>query len=112
MRTFEPDAAEAELGQKATVLMGSNVLKNKRGHLLLTNDRILFTDQRSDPTLAGGVGGALAGALAEGLERMRKVKPPLLDLPRRNLPKRGELLRREPLRRIGIRTRIRNRRSS
>lgn len=106
MTTFEPDAAEAELGQKATVLVGSNVLKNKRGHLLLTNDRILFTDQRSDPALAGGVGGALAGAFAEGLERMRTVKPPLLDLPRRNLPKRGELLRREPLRRIGIRTRI------
>ena len=78
---FGTDMAETELGRKATVLMGTNVLKNKRGQLLLTNDRILFTDQRLDPTLAGGVGGALAGAVAEGLQRMRKEKPPLMDVP-------------------------------
>jgi len=78
---FRLGTAETELAQEATVLMGSNTLKNKRGHVLLTNDRVLFTDQRFNPTLAGGVGGPFAGMLADALERGRKGKPPLLDFP-------------------------------
>ena len=72
---------ETELAYEATVLMGGNVLKNKRGHLLLTTERVLFTDQRFDPVMAGGVGGPLAGALAGALEKGRTKKPPLLDVP-------------------------------
>jgi hypothetical protein len=78
---FRPGTPETELADLTTVLMGRNVLKNKRGHALLTNDRVLFSDQRFDPTLAGGVGGPLAGALAGALERRRKGKPPILDFP-------------------------------
>ena len=72
---------EAEIAEQATVLMGGNALKNKRGHLLVTNDRILFSDQRFDPATSGAVGGALAGMLASALESRRKGRPPLLDFP-------------------------------
>jgi hypothetical protein len=78
---FTPGAAETELAHEATVLMGGNALKNKRGHVLLTNDRLLFTDQRFNPILAGSVGGPLAGLLAGALESRRKGKPPILDFP-------------------------------
>ena len=80
-QTLAPGTPEAELAEKQTVLMGGNALKNKRGHLLVTNDRILFSDQRFDPAMSGAVGGALAGMLASALESRRKGKPPLLDFP-------------------------------
>jgi hypothetical protein len=48
-QSFAPGTPEAELAEKATVLMGGNALKNKRGHLLITNDRVVFSDQRFDP---------------------------------------------------------------
>lgn len=78
---FRPGTPEVELHNQATVLMSSGPLSNKRGNALLTNDRVLFTDQRFDPTLSRGVGGVLAGALAEQLEKLRKERPPMVDLP-------------------------------
>jgi hypothetical protein len=78
---FRQSTVETELAHKATVLMGGYLLKNKRGHVLITNDRVLFTDQRFNPTSAGAVGGPLAGLLAEALEHRRKGRPPLLDFP-------------------------------
>jgi hypothetical protein len=80
-QAFAPGTLEAGIAEKATVLMGGNALKNKRGHLLITNDRVVFSDQRFDPAMSGAVGGPLAGMLATALESRRKGKPPLLDFP-------------------------------
>jgi hypothetical protein len=78
---FQPGTPEDLLHDQATVLMAGNALKNKRGHAHLTNDRILFMDQRFNPQQSTAVGGLLAGALASGLEKLRKERPPMVDLP-------------------------------
>ena len=78
---FQPGTPEDLLHDQATVLMAGGALKNKRGHAHLTNDRILFMDQRFNPEQAGAVGGALAGALANALEKRRKERPPMVDMP-------------------------------
>jgi len=78
---FQTGTPEDLLHDQATVLMAGGSLKNKRGHAHLTNDRVLFMDQRFDPKQAGAVGGALAGALAEQLEKRRKERPPMVDFP-------------------------------
>jgi hypothetical protein len=77
---FRPGTPEDLLHDQATVLISGGPLKNKRGHAHLTNDRVLFMDQRFDATQAQAVGGMLAGALAEQLERRRKERPPMVDL--------------------------------
>jgi hypothetical protein len=77
---FRPGTPEVQLHDEATVLMAGGALKNKRGVLHLTNDRLFFNDQRFNPQLAGGVGGPLAGALSEALEKLRKEHPPMIDL--------------------------------
>ena len=78
---FQSGTPESLLHEQATVLISGGPLKNKRGHAHLTNDRVLFMDQRFDPTQAGAVGGSLAGALAGQLESLRKERPPMVDLP-------------------------------
>ena len=80
-QAFQPGTPEDLLHDQATVLMAGGSLKNRRGHAHLTNDRVLFMDQRFDPTAARGAGGVLAGALAEQLEKRRKERPPMVDLP-------------------------------
>jgi hypothetical protein len=55
--------------------MAGGALKNKRGVLHLTNDRLFFNDQRFDTSLGG-----LAGTLSEALEKLRKEHPPMIDL--------------------------------
>ena len=72
---FRPGTPEAQLHDEATVLMAGGALKNKRGVLHLTNDRLFFNDQRFDTTLGG-----LAGSLSEALEKLRKEHPPMIDL--------------------------------
>ncbi|MFN2593896.1 MAG: hypothetical protein ABR579_03280 [Actinomycetota bacterium] len=79
-QAFAPGTPEVELNNQATVLMAGGPLKNKRGHAILTNDHILFLDQRFSAQQSAAVGGVLAGLLAEGLEKLRKEKPPLVDL--------------------------------
>ena len=78
---IQPGTPETLLHDRATVLISGGPLKNKRGHAHLTNDRVLFMDQRFDPTQSRAVGGLLAGALAEQLEARRKERPPMVDLP-------------------------------
>jgi hypothetical protein len=82
-QAFAAGTPEAELDNQQTVLMAGGPLKNKRGHALLTNDRVVFSDQRFNAQQAGAVGGALAGALAGALEKRRegKGKEPFLDFP-------------------------------
>jgi len=80
-QAFQQGTPETLLHDQATVLMAGGPFKNKRGHAHLTNDRVLFMDQRFDPAGAGAAGGALAGALAERLERRRKERPPMVDFP-------------------------------
>jgi len=77
---FQPDTPEAELHDQATVLMAGGALKNRRGHALLTNDRVIFLDQRFDVRAAWAVGGILTGLVAEQLEK-RREKQVLVDLP-------------------------------
>ena len=78
---FRPGAPEVQLHDEATVLMASGALralrtlKNERGVLHLTNDRLFFNDQRFDTSLGG-----LAGTLSEALEKLRKEHPPMIDL--------------------------------
>lgn len=79
-QAFQPGTDEDVLNEQQTVLMAGGPLKNKRGHALLTNDRVLFMDQRFAPEQAGAVGGWLAGKLAEELEKRRKERPPMVDL--------------------------------
>jgi hypothetical protein len=78
---FQPGTPEGVLNEQATVLMAGGPLSNKRGHALLTNERILFMDQRFNPEMAGAVGGWLAGKVAEELEKHRKARPPMVDFP-------------------------------
>ena len=80
-QAFQSGTPEALLHDQATVLISGGPLKNKRGHGHLTNDRVLFMDQRFNPTQAQAAGGLLAGALAEQLERRRKERPPMVDFP-------------------------------
>ena len=80
-QAFSPGTPETEVADLQTVLIGGGPLSNKRGHALLTNDRLVFNDQRFAPVQAGGVGGPLAGMLASALESRRKGRPPLLDFP-------------------------------
>jgi hypothetical protein len=80
-QAFRSGTPEELLHDQATVLISGGPLKNKRGHAHLTNDRVLFMDQRFNPAQASAVGGALAGALAEQLEKRRKDRPPMVDLP-------------------------------
>ncbi len=80
-QAFQPGTAEDILNEQATVLIAGGPLKNKRGHAVLTNERVLFMDQRFAPAQAGAVGGWLAGKLAEELEKRRKERPPMVDLP-------------------------------
>jgi hypothetical protein len=77
---FLPGTPEVQLHDEATVLMAGGALKNKRGVVHLTNDRLFFNDQRFNPSLAGGVGGVLARTMAEQLEKLRKEHPPMIDL--------------------------------
>jgi hypothetical protein len=72
---FRPGTPEVQLHDEATVLMAGGALKNKRGVLHLTNDRLFFNDQRFDTSLGG-----LAGTLSEALEKLRKEHPPIIDL--------------------------------
>ena len=78
---FQPGAPEEVLDQQETVLMAGGPLKNKRGHAVLTNDRVLFMDQFFDAKAAGNIGGWLAGKVAEELEKRRKERPPMVDFP-------------------------------
>ena len=72
---FRPGTPEVQLHDEATVLMAGGALKNKRGVLHLTNDRLFFNDQRFDTSLGG-----LAGSLSEALEKLRKEHPPMIDV--------------------------------
>lgn len=72
---FLPGTPEVQLHDEATVLMAGGALKNKRGVVHLTNDRLFFNDQRFDTSLGG-----LAGTLSEALEKLRKEHPPMIDL--------------------------------
>jgi hypothetical protein len=78
---FRLGTPEVELQDLATVLMSGGPFSNKRGHALLSNDRVLFSDQKFDAAMATGVGGVLAGTLAAGLEKLRKEHPPMVDTP-------------------------------
>jgi hypothetical protein len=68
---FLPGTPEVQLHDEATVLMAGGALKNKRGVVHLTNDRLFFNDQRFDTSLGG---------LASALEKLRKEHPPMIDL--------------------------------
>ena len=80
-QAFQSEDSGRSLHDQATVLISGGPLKNKRGHAHLTNDRVLFMDQRFDPNQSRAVGGLLAGALAEQLEKRWKERPPMVDLP-------------------------------
>jgi hypothetical protein len=78
---FRPGTPEVQLQDLGTVLMAGGPFSNKRGHALLTNDRVLFSDQKFDAAMSTAVGGVLAGTLASGLEKLRKEHPPMVDMP-------------------------------
>jgi hypothetical protein len=84
-QAFAAGTEEEQVGDVWTVLMAGGagaLFKNKKGHLLITNDRMLFSDQRFSAKQSRAVGGMLAGALAGALEKMRSEgRPPMIDLP-------------------------------
>jgi hypothetical protein len=80
-QAFLPGTPEDLLDDQATVLISGGPLKSMRGHAHITNDRVLFMDQRFNPTQSAAVGGVLAGVLAEQLEKRRKERPPMVDFP-------------------------------
>jgi hypothetical protein len=84
---FRPGTPEVQLQDLATVLMAGGPFSNKRGHALLTNDRVLFSDQKFDAAMSTAVGGVLAGTLASGLEKLRKEHPPMVDMPLTDITK-------------------------
>ena len=49
---FRPGTPEVQLQDLATVLMSGGPFSNKRGHALLTNDRVLFSDQKFDAAMS------------------------------------------------------------
>ena len=59
--------------------MAGGPLSNKRGHVLVTNDRVIVSDNRFGGSGAGGIGGPLAGMLADALQRRQSGKPPILE---------------------------------
>jgi hypothetical protein len=77
---FRPGTPEVQLQDLATVLMAGGAFSNKRGHALLTNDRVLFSDVRFDSATSTAIGGVLTGAVAAGLEKLRKKHPPMVDM--------------------------------
>jgi len=84
---FRPGTPEVQLQDLATVLMSGGPFSNKRGHALLTNDRVLFSDQKFDAAMSTAVGGVLAGTLASGLGKLRKEHPPMVDMPLTDITK-------------------------
>lgn len=78
---FQPGTDEQELDQHKDVLSGEG--RPKMGTALLTNDRIVFHDQRYNSTAAMATGGPLAGIVASKLEkrRQKKGRDAVLDLP-------------------------------
>lgn len=77
---FQPGTPEVELERHKNVLVRGG-LKSKMGHAVLTNDRILFMDQKYNATAATAAGGLLAGLVAAKLEKKHAQRGPLLDLP-------------------------------
>ena len=76
---FTPGTPETELeGHKGVLVRGG--LKSKIGRAVLTNDRILFFDQKYNAGAATAAGGLLAGLLAAKLEKRHEKGGPLLDL--------------------------------
>jgi hypothetical protein len=79
-RAFLPGTPEVELEEHKGVLVRGG-LKSKLGRALLTNDRVLFFDQKFNAGAAGAVGGLLAAVVADRLEKRHKKGGPLLDVP-------------------------------
>jgi len=79
---FRPGTPETDVAELQTVLMAGGPLSNKRGQVLLTNDRLLFSDHLFNAQGARGAGGFLAGEVAAFLERRRQEgKPPMFEFP-------------------------------
>lgn len=77
---FQPGTPETDLEEHRGVLVRGG-LKNKMGRAKLTNDRILFFDQKYNTVGATAAGGLLAGLVAAKLEKRHAQKGPLLDIP-------------------------------
>ena len=68
---YSPGAPEAEIDRRAKALVMPQDERGKIGYVMLTNDRILFTQQKWD---AGPGGGALAALVAKGLQSRSEKK--------------------------------------
>jgi hypothetical protein len=68
---FSPGTPEAEIDRRAKTLVMPEDERGKIGYVMLTNDRILFTQQKWD---AGPGGGALAALVAKGLQSRSEAK--------------------------------------
>jgi hypothetical protein len=68
---FTPGSPEAEIDQRKKVLVMPQDERGKIGYVVLTNDRILFSQQKWD---AGVGGGALTTLVAQGLNKRADKK--------------------------------------
>ena len=76
---FLPGTPEVELEEHKDVLTGQGW--PKMGRALLTNDRIVFVDQRFNEGAAMASGGILAGVVARKLQKRHEAKGAALDVP-------------------------------
>lgn len=76
---FLPGTPEVELEEHRDVLAGQGW--PKMGRALLTNDRIVFVDQKFNEGAAAASGGILAGIVAARLQKRHEKKGPALDVP-------------------------------
>jgi hypothetical protein len=77
---FRPGTDEVELDEHAEVISGGNE-RARIGRVVLTNDRIVFVDQKYNSGAAAASGGILAALLVDKLQKKHEAKGPFLDLP-------------------------------
>lgn len=79
-QAFQPGTEEVELEDHLDVLIGGGQ-RARMGRALLTNDRIVFVDQKYNSGMAAASGGILAALLTDRLQKKHEDKGPFLDLP-------------------------------
>jgi hypothetical protein len=77
---FLPGTEEVEIEEHLDALIDGGQ-RARIGRAVLTNDRIIFVDQKYNSGMAAATGGILAALVTNKLQKKHEAKGPFLDLP-------------------------------